>query len=379
MNHVKGAAALLVAAAIGSGGALVAVEASGGSAPSATAVATTSGRAAPAASTSTTSLAGDIYRRNVAGVVEITARTSGGGSSDDPFGPQGGSSEAQGTGFMIDSRGDIATNAHVVESATSLSVLTHDGKTYTATLVGSDPTTDVAVIHINAPPSALHRLTFGDSSGLEVGDPVVAIGNPFGLEDTLTGGIVSALDRTITSPNGHPIEDAIQTDAAINHGNSGGPLFDASGRVVGITSQIESGQTGDGNVGIGFAVPSSTVTRIVNQLISNGKASHPYIGIYLADVSASDAQATGQTAGVEITRVASDSPGERAGLHGSTGQKGSVPTGGDIITAVEGKTVTTSDEVVAAVAAKQPGDRVSLTIVRGGATRTVQVTLGNVA
>src|SRR4051794_16879444 len=249
MKHVTRAAALLAAAAVGSGGALVAVETTGGSSPSATAVTTTSGSITPAASTSTTSTVGDIYRRNVDGVGEIISTSSGGSSSDgfgDPFGPQGGgSSSAEGTGFMIDSRGDIATNAHVVAGASSIKVTTNGGKTYTARLVGSDPTTDVAVIRIDAPASDLHPLTFGDSDSVQVGDAVVAIGNPFGLDDTVTAGIVSALHRTITSPNGRPIENAIQTDAAINHGNSGGPLFDASGQVIGITSQIESGTSSD--------------------------------------------------------------------------------------------------------------------------------------
>src|SRR5439155_11413627 len=166
------------------------------------------------------------------------------------------------------------------------------------TLVGSDPTTDVAVIHIDAPSADLHPLTFGDSTSLRVGDAVVAIGDPFGLADSVSAGIVSALDRTITSPNNHPIENAIQTDAAINHGNSGGPLFNDQGQVIGITSQIYADQSTSGNVGIGFAVPSSTVEKIVNELVAKGKASHPYLGVYLEDASG----------GAKITRVTSGSP-----------------------------------------------------------------------
>jgi putative serine protease PepD len=286
------------------------------------------------------------------GVVEIQA--TGSSSEPTPFGPQ--EQSAQGTGFEIDSNGNIVTNAHVVAGASSISVKTQDGKTYKATVVGTDETTDVAVVHIDAPSSALHPLAFADSNSVVVGQTVVAIGNPFGLEDTVTAGIVSALHRTITSPNNRPITNAIQTDAAINHGNSGGPLLDTSGRVIGITSQIYSDGQTSGNVGIGFAVPSDTVRTIVGELLANGKAVHPVIGIYLEPAAG----------GVRITRVKAGSPGEQAGLKT-----------GDVVTAFDGHAVSTPDQIIAAVNALKPGDHVKLTITRSGGSQTVDVTLGS--
>ena len=274
-----------------------------------------------------------------------------------PFGvPQQGSGTAQGTGFVIDSNGDIVTNHHVVEGATSIKVTFADGTTADAKLVGSDATTDLAVIHVDVSSSELHPLSFGDSSALQVGDAVVAIGDPYGLENTVTAGIVSALDRTITSPNNHPIGGAIQTDAAINSGNSGGPLLDLSGRVIGVNSQIES--SSGGNIGIGFAVPSNTVKSVVAQLIADGKATHPYLGVKLSDSS--------DPAGAKVSEVASGAPADKAGLQN-----------GDVITAADGSAVTSSDQLVAALAADSPGDRVHLTVARGGSTRTVSVTLGS--
>src|SRR5262249_6259809 len=174
---------------------------------------------------------------------------------------------AQGTGFEIDRSGDIVTNAHVVSGASSVSVTTRDGARHRATIVGVDESTDLAVIRIHAPVSSLNPLALGTSVGVAVGAPVVAIGDQFGLDDTVTTGIVSALGRTITSPNGRAIHGAIQTDAAINHGSSGGPLLDDTGRVIGVTSQISTGGSGSGNVGIGFAGPSDTVRQVVSRII----------------------------------------------------------------------------------------------------------------
>jgi putative serine protease PepD len=206
----------------------------------------------------------EIYQDSVDGVVEITATVR----SSSPYGPVA-TATAQGTGFEIDRRGDIVTNAHVISGADRITVKTHDGIRYAATVVGGDATTDVAVIRIDAPAASLDPLTLGDSAAVSVGDAVVAIGDPFGLADTVTTGIVSAVGRTITSPNGRPITGAIQTDAAINHGNSGGPLLATSGAVIGITSQISSDGSG-GNVGIGFAVPSNTVRTVAARLIRSG-------------------------------------------------------------------------------------------------------------
>ncbi|MGN6379211.1 MAG: S1C family serine protease, partial [Gaiellales bacterium] len=334
--------------------------------------------ASPAVSTSGLS-AGDIYRNNVNGIVEITD-TINSGSGSNPFGG-GGVEQAQGTGFVIDAKGDIVTNAHVVAGASHIVVQGHNGTTYPATLVGTDTVTDVAVIRVS-PSAALQPVSFGNSSAVRVGDPVVAIGDPFGLSDTLTAGVVSALNRTITSPSNHPITGAIQTDAAINHGNSGGPLFNSQGQVVGITSQIYGGPGAtNGNVGIGFAVPSNTVRSVVNQLLTHGKAAHGFLGVYLDTVTPEVANATGMPVGAEVVRVKANSPAAKAGLHGPTGSKTvggvPVPTGGDVITAVNGQKVTSTDDVVNKILAMPPGQKVTLTVVHDGQSRTVTVTLGS--
>jgi putative serine protease PepD len=343
---------LVAAATVAGSGLAVAVADSTGGSPTATQTVTVTAPASGANAASTTGSISQVAAAAAPGVVEIDATGSSGEPT--PFGQQ--QQSAQGTGFEIDTDGNIVTNAHVVAGASSVTVKTNGGKSYKATVVGSDETTDVAVVHIDAPASDLHPLAFADSSSVVVGQTVVAIGNPFGLDDTVTAGIVSALGRTITSPNNRPITNAIQTDAAINHGNSGGPLLDTSGRVIGITSQIYSDGQTSGNVGIGFAVPSRTVQTIVSELLQNGKAVHPVIGIYLQPTNG----------GVKITRVKSGSPGQSAGLKT-----------GDVVTALDGQSVTTPDQIIAAVNTKQPGDHVKLTITRNGSSQTVDVTLGS--
>jgi S1-C subfamily serine protease len=375
-------AAVAASAAIGAGAAAVVVSETGSS--GSTTVITrplTTAAGAPAASTSSGGLSvGQIYHQSVGGIVEITSTLSG-SQSGSPFGQAQPSGQAQGTGFVIDDKGDIVTNAHVVAGASSLSVETSSGDTLSATLVGTDPTTDVAVIHVNGSTAGLHPLVFADSSAVKIGDGVVAIGDPFGLTDTVTAGIVSALDRTITSPNNRPITGVIQTDAAINHGNSGGPLLDSQGRVIGITSQIYADGQTSGNVGIGFAVPSNTVRSVADQLLASGKVSHAYLGVYLTTVDPSAANATGMPVGAEITSVRAGSPAQGVGLRGATGRRTvngfPVPTGGDVITAINGTAVRSADDVVTRITAMKAGTRVSLTLVRNGATRTVSVTLGS--
>ena len=350
---------VVAAAALGAGAAATAVITTQSPGTTAGATQTVIRQAEPAASTTSASAksVSQIYNEDVDGVVEITVRERSSSRQSFGFGaPQGQTQTAQGTGFEIDSRGDIVTNAHVVSGASSITVATKDGKHYTATVVGSDPTTDVAVIHINAASSDLHPLTFADSSTVAVGDSVVAIGDPYGLTDSVSTGIVSALGRTITSPNNHPISNAIQTDAAINHGNSGGPLLNDQGQVIGITSQIYADNSTSGNVGIGFAVPSSTVERIASELVNNGKATHPYLGVYLRDASG----------GAQITRVTGGSPASAAGL-----------TTGEVITAVNGHPTGSSDAVVNAISGLQPGAKVALTVRRGSSSTAVTVTLGS--
>jgi putative serine protease PepD len=304
----------------------------------------------PAAKTETLSV-NDIYRRAYRGVVEISV-TSQTSSSGGPFGGGSQTQRSQGSGFVYDSKGNIVTNQHVVDGAQSVSVRFWNGKTYDAHVVGADASTDLAVIKVDAPSSLLHPLSLGDSSSLAVGDGVVAIGSPFGLEETVTSGIVSALHRQTTSPSGFAINDSIQTDAAINHGNSGGPLLDTQARVIGVTSQIESDS--GGNDGVGFAIPSSTVRSVADQLISSGKAEHAYLGVSISSAAT----------GARVGSVRSSTPAARAGLQT-----------GDVITAFDGKRVTSYTELESAIAAHSPGDSVSLTYTRNGKSHTVQLKL----
>jgi putative serine protease PepD len=281
---------------------------------------------------------GAVYRAARAGVVEITVTVPGGA--------------AQGSGFVYDSKGHIVTNDHVVEDSSSIKVAFPDGSSYSASLVGTDPSTDLAVIKVDAPSSKLHPLTLGDSSQVRVGDGVVAIGSPFGLEETVTSGIVSALHREMTSPNSFAIPNSIQTDAAINHGNSGGPLLDSNAHVIGVNTQIKSDS--GGNEGVGFAVPSNTIRMIASQILETGEAQHAYLGVQL-DSTASEAR---------LAEVVPGTPAADAGLHA-----------GDVITAVDGQSVSSGEEVQSAIGSKQPGDTISLTYQRDGESHTVDVTL----
>ena len=314
------------------------------------------------AATGTGLSVGEIYERSQASVVEITAS----GTSTTPFGG-GGTQRAQGSGFVYDRSGNIVTNQHVVADAGSISVRFSDGSTYDAELVGTDSSTDLAAIRVNAPASVLEPLRLADSSDVEVGDAVVAMGSPFGLEGTITSGIVSALHRQMTAPNDFTINDSIQTDAAINHGNSGGPLLDDQGRVIGVNAQIES-ESG-GSDGVGFAIPANTVRVVVDQLIETGEAEHAYLGITMEAVDG----------GVAVTDVRSGTPAERAGLREASGvdtvDGREVPTGGDVIVSLGGDEITSAAELQSAVDARRPGDTVTLTVVRGGDRREVEVTL----
>ena len=314
---------------------------------------------------------GQIYRQAYKGVVEITVSTP----QQTPTGKQ--EAQAQGSGFVIDSDGHIVTNDHVVENADSVSVRFWNGDTYNASVVGTDPSTDLGVIKVDAPSSILHPVSLGNSSSVQVGDPVVAIGSPFGLEETVTSGIVSALHRQIQALNQFTINDTIQTDAAINHGNSGGPLFNAAGQVIGVNSQI-AGDTG-ANVGIGFAIPSDTVSSIADTLISSGKVEHAYLGVSVQEIPATVAHDLNLTEGVEITDVRPGTPAQKAGLKGATGKKmvqgTQYATGGDVITAIDGQKVKTSEGVQLAIDAHHPGDTIEITYWRNGETKTVSVKL----
>jgi putative serine protease PepD len=353
--------AVLVAVALasGAGGAGVAELVGGCSAAVMTTVTTTAaGTAHPAAAVKTSEglSVNDIVRQRKDGVVDIKVRSSG-GTTPDRFGTPGNGSgqesQAEGSGFVIDDDGHIVTNQHVVDGATSITVTFANGHTASAKVVGTDASTDVAVIKADAPKSELHPLTLADSTQVQVGDGVVAIGSPFGLEGTVTTGIVSALGRTMNAPNGFTISGAIQTDAAINHGNSGGPLLDAAGHVIGINAQIESDS--GGNDGVGFAIPSSTVRRVASQLVSGGSVAHAYLGVQLTDA----------TGGAGVAQVRGDGPAGDAGLRV-----------GDVVTAIDGKPVGSADALVGAVDGHKPGDEVTLKVRRDGRIRDVQVKLG---
>jgi putative serine protease PepD len=340
------AAAALVGAAAGAGVVALANSGSTGDVSSSTTVTVAGSSVA-----NTTLSIGQIAKTATKSVVEIDS-TQGSSSSSLPFGGSSGQS-AEGTGFVYDMKGDIATNDHVVAGATSVRVKFSDGSTYKGTVVGEDSSTDVAIVHVNAPASKLVPLALADSSNVSVGDGVVAIGNPFGLDGTVTAGIVSALGREITAPDETPISGAIQTDAAINHGNSGGPLLNMKGQVIGITSQIQS--EGGGNDGVGFAVPSNTVRSIASQLIAGGKAQHALLGVTPGTA----------TAGVRVTTIEPKSAAADAGVKV-----------GDVITGVDSTQVTTPEALRAAIASHKPGDTITLTIRRNGGMQTLQATLG---
>jgi len=318
----------------------------------------------------------DIYDSAKHGVVQVTSTSV---VSNGLFGAQ--EQQAQGSGFVIDKDGHVVTNYHVVQGAKKVQVSFSDNEQMDATIVGTDPSTDIAVLKIQGVQArSLTPLTLGDSSAVKVGDAVVAIGNPFGLERTVTAGIVSALQRQIQAPNGFQIDEAIQTDAAINHGNSGGPLLNANGAVIGVNAQIES-ESG-GNVGIGFAIPINTVKDVAGQLIKDGKVEHAYLGIKMVPITSdlADNFRVPVDKGVLIERVVPGSPAAKAGLRGGTTQVVLAGTtywlGGDVITQVDGQAVETTDQLASVVIEKQPGDSLDLEVHRGQETLNVTVKLG---
>jgi S1-C subfamily serine protease len=330
-------------------------------------------------------LVNQIYKADGDGVAFIEADGSGGASQGlSPFGePESEGGTATGSGFVIDAEGHVVTNYHVVDGAEQVRVTLGDSESaHDATVVGTDPATDIAVLEVDAPADQIHPLKLGSSSAVEVGDPVVAIGNPFGLDRTVTSGIVSALQRQIQAPNGYSISNVIQTDAAINPGNSGGPLINAAGEVIGVNSQIQTGGTGNGNVGIGFAVPIDTVRDEIDQLISTGEVQHAYLGIEGGTVTEKMAEALNLSVdeGVLVQSVAEDGPADEAGLRGggtpATVEGAEVSLGGDVITEVGREKVSGMDEVIEIVNDAEPGDELELTVVREEDRKKLTVTLG---
>jgi putative serine protease PepD len=342
----------------GAGATVVAVTDDGGSTATTTvtAPATTSTSRPVAADATELRTPRQVYDGAKDSVAFITARVTQ--TSNDPFGASG-SGEATGSGFVVSSDGYVVTNAHVVENASAVKVKIGDGPTRTARIVGRDVSSDIAVLKVDPGDQTLKPLPFGDSSAVNVGDPTYAIGNPYGLSRTLTTGVVSALQRQINAPNGFSIDDVIQTDAALNPGNSGGPLFDATGHVIGVNSQIETSSNGSsgasGNVGIGFAVPSNTVRRVVQQISHGQKVRHAYLGVGTGDAP---------SGGAVIGSVASGGPADDGGLRR-----------GDIVTALGGAQVSDAADLSSAVDDHKPGERVEVVVKRGGSTKKVTVTL----
>jgi S1-C subfamily serine protease len=286
--------------------------------------------------------------------------------------------EGEGSGSVLDKNGHILTNFHVVEGAREVEVTLFDGKSYPARLVGRDPSSDVAVLRINAPPESLFPIRFGDSSRLKVGQRVFALGNPFGLDRTLTTGIVSSLNRTLPVRNSRSIKSIIQIDAAINPGNSGGPLLDSHGRLIGMNYAIAS-RTGQ-NSGVGFAIPVGLIARVVPQLIQRGHVVRPDTGITRVFQS---------ERGLLIATMTPGGPAEKAGLRGirvvrQKRQKGPFVydtetidrSAADMIVAVDNQPVTTADEFLDLVESKRPGDDVTITVIRQGREQDVRLRLG---
>jgi putative serine protease PepD len=299
-----------------------------------------------------------------------------------PFKERG---EANGSGFIIDKKGFIVTNAHVVQdaegkAADSIQVILPDETEVAAKLVGSDPSTDIALLKINVPAKKLAIITLGDSSKLKVGDTVYAIGNPFGYDRSMTKGIISALGRTIEAPNGFAIRNVIQTDAAVNPGNSGGPLINAFGRVIGVNAQIAS--KSEDFAGIAFAIPSNTVKRVISEIKNKGKASHAWLGIQGRDITPKLRRLLRlpTNKGVLIVAVIPNSPAAKAGLRGGdtevivSGER--FILGGDIILKVDNQDINSMDILLREIEKHRPGDKVKLTILRDEKTKIITVTLG---
>jgi len=313
----------------------------------------------------------EIFENSEAGVVRVNVQRT-----EDAIIPTG-----EGSGFVFDKKGHVITNAHVVDGATKVVVTFLDGRSYNAEIIGVDNFTDIAVIKVNADLSLLHPLSLGDSSNLQVGEPIAAIGNPFGLSGSMTSGIVSQLGRLLPSGAGYSIPDVIQTDAAINPGNSGGPLLNMRGEIVGINTAIQSA-TGE-FTGVGFAIPSQTVAKIVPSLIQNGEYKHPWIGISGRDIDPDLAKVLDRNdaVGFLVVTVIPDSPASKAGLHGSENIEEidgiQYTIGGDIILSVDGVEVRKiSDILIHLQRAKSVGDDLVLEILRDGRTSNFTIVLG---
>jgi putative serine protease PepD len=330
----------------------------------------------------------EIYVRDAPGVAYVTSTVVQQGEAS-PFNLFGGEEtqrqgKATGSGILIDSNGTILTNYHVVENAVKVQVSFKEGQNVEAKVIGKDPSHDLAILRIPTDGLTVHPLTLGNSSTAQVGDPVLAIGNPFNLERTLTTGVISALQRKIVAPNGFTIDNVLQTDAPINPGNSGGPLLNAAGEVIGINSQIETGGSGEGSVGIGFAVPINLAKSELSQLEKGGTVRGAYLGVVTLTIDGSlSALNLPVTHGVLVQSVQKGTAAEKAGIKGGTAttENGQVAVGGDIIVSVDGKAVNSSEELASDIEGKKAGDRISIGLIvpngKGGwEHKTVNATLG---
>jgi len=365
LGTLAAAGAVGAAAALSSAGALGALNASTTTVREITAPVTTGEPEAAVFARANAPLSiHDIYVRNAPGVVQVTATTQ----------------RALGSGFVLDKAGHIVTNYRVVHGASRVEVSFSDQERLPARIVGRDPSTDLAVLQVRVSSRALTPLRLGNSDLVRVGDSVVAIGNPLGEDRSITSGIVSAIERRIYAPNGAPIDHGIRTDTALDHGSSGGPLLNARGQVIGVTSQIQTG--GDGNIGIGFAIPVDTVESVVAQLIANGKVFHPFVGVQARAITpgVSALFRLPARSGLLVSRVCADTGAATAGLRGAKRQVtvagDTWPLGGDIIVAADGVRVGSVDMLRQVVAQKKPGDTVKLTVLRGDKHLALNVKIG---
>jgi putative serine protease PepD len=308
-----------------------------------------------------------IYKKDINGVVDIDVTSVTSGTTTSIFGGSGSQvEEGEGAGVVYDNKGDIVTDEHVVANATKVTVHFEDGYSAPAKVLGTDPSTDMAVIKVNVPQAQLHPIKFANSDSAQVGDQVVAIGSPFGFPGTTTSGIVSATGRSIQAPNNYTISDAIQTDAAINPGNSGGPLLDAAGQVLGLNDQIQT-SSGD-NSGVGFATPGNADVQVANTIIAGRKVEHSYVGVCLNDTNGGAQIAASGGGNCSGSSVVAGSPAAKAGLQP-----------GDTIKTVDGKTITSTDDFIAVISGYRPGQVVTMTVKEPGssATKQIKVTLGS--